>query len=104
MCGDIVYSRIIHEMRWCTCGNLAVDGGPHPVNEKNPSYSRIMFSTKLYKSVKINIKGLVKKNYHAVLQNDCYTHKDEYGLVHDPKYTEEMVEIAKVKLALLTIK
>lgn len=27
LCGDIVYSRCRHDMRWCTCNNVYVDGG-----------------------------------------------------------------------------
>lgn len=26
-CGDIIYSRTRHDMRWCSCGKVAVDGG-----------------------------------------------------------------------------
>jgi len=27
MCGDIVYSRARHDMRHCSCGAVAIDGG-----------------------------------------------------------------------------
>lgn len=26
-CGDIIESRFTHEMIWCSCGSIAVDGG-----------------------------------------------------------------------------
>lgn len=26
-CGEIIYSRARHDMRWCFCGGVAVDGG-----------------------------------------------------------------------------
>ena len=26
-CKDVIYSRAIHDFRWCSCGNMAVDGG-----------------------------------------------------------------------------
>lgn len=26
-CGDLVFSRTRHDMRWCTCRKIAVDGG-----------------------------------------------------------------------------
>lgn len=26
-CGDIIESRFTHEMVWCSCGSIAVDGG-----------------------------------------------------------------------------
>lgn len=26
-CGDFVYSRARHDMRWCTCESCAIDGG-----------------------------------------------------------------------------
>lgn len=28
-CGDIIYSRARHDMRWCTCGACAIDGGQY---------------------------------------------------------------------------
>ena len=27
MCGDVIESRGVHEMVWCSCGSCAVDGG-----------------------------------------------------------------------------
>ncbi len=26
-CGDIIESKNVHDMKWCTCGAVAVDGG-----------------------------------------------------------------------------
>jgi len=26
-CGEIIYSRAVHDMHWCSCGAVAVDGG-----------------------------------------------------------------------------
>lgn len=26
-CGDIIYSRCVHDMRWCSCHSCAIDGG-----------------------------------------------------------------------------
>jgi len=26
-CGDIIFSRSRHDFRWCSCGEIAVDGG-----------------------------------------------------------------------------
>ena len=26
-CGDVVFSRARHDMRFCSCGNCAIDGG-----------------------------------------------------------------------------
>src|SRR5688572_15965133 len=28
LCYDIIFSRSQHDMRWCSCGSLAADGGP----------------------------------------------------------------------------
>lgn len=27
LCGEIIYSRHIHDMRYCGCGSVAIDGG-----------------------------------------------------------------------------
>jgi len=42
-CGSIVFSRARHDMRFCACGQSAIDGGPHRyppvINQiKNPGY------------------------------------------------------------------
>ena len=26
-CGDIIYSRHVHDFHWCTCQSVAIDGG-----------------------------------------------------------------------------
>ena len=26
-CGDTIYSRSRHDMHWCSCQNVAIDGG-----------------------------------------------------------------------------
>ena len=26
-CGDTIYSRAVHDFRWCSCGTVAIDGG-----------------------------------------------------------------------------
>lgn len=26
-CGDIIYSRTRHDFHWCSCKNIAIDGG-----------------------------------------------------------------------------
>ena len=26
-CGDVIYSRTRHDMRYCSCGTIAIDGG-----------------------------------------------------------------------------
>ena len=27
ICGDVIESTYTHDFKWCSCGNLAVDGG-----------------------------------------------------------------------------
>ena len=29
LCGDVIESRSRHDLRWCRCGEVFVDGGPH---------------------------------------------------------------------------
>ncbi len=26
-CGDIIESKSVHDLKWCSCGSVAVDGG-----------------------------------------------------------------------------
>lgn len=28
-CGDVIQSMSLHDMKWCKCGAIAVDGGRH---------------------------------------------------------------------------
>lgn len=28
-CGDVIQSRHVHDMKWCECGAIAIDGGEH---------------------------------------------------------------------------
>ncbi len=42
-CGDTIFSRAHHDMIWCSCNSIAIDGGINIVGMKNPpSYTRIV--------------------------------------------------------------
>lgn len=44
LCGDAIESETTHDMKWCRCGNIAVDGGKTYLKRSikfiglNPSY------------------------------------------------------------------
>lgn len=89
MCGDIIYSRARHDFRYCTCGNIYIDGGF--------DYCKIGFIYKdKHESKKINIDI----NNKGELFNDWNKHQDKYGLIKDPKYTKENLIVAKAKVLL----
>jgi hypothetical protein len=105
LCGDHIYSRDQHDMHWCTCGNIAIDGGPKWVDgPEDQGYFRTTFVTTHYIPAEIDIKTVNPNNYVEIFRTDWEFNENKYGIVHDPKWTKEMVEIAKLKLMLLTMK
>ena len=46
-CGDKVWSRHQHDLRWCKCGEVAVDGGR--------IYTRVLFKDKQPKQVQMEV-------------------------------------------------
>ena len=67
-CGDIVFSRARHDMRWCNCGEVAIDGGF--------DYTKISYITSCPKRVEIEVNAT-----KAQLYNDWNNNIDKYGLI-----------------------
>lgn len=67
-CGDIVYSRARHDMRWCNCGEIAIDGGF--------DYTKISYIASSPKRVEIEVNAT-----KAELYNDWNNRIDDYGLI-----------------------
>jgi len=75
-CGVAVYSRARHDFRYCKCGNVAVDGGPHFLGSSDSNYMQVSYkdpSTAFM--AKISIGGLTKKD----LAIDWAEKKDDLG-------------------------
>lgn len=68
VCGDVVYSRARHDMRWCSCGNSAIDGGQE-------DYIKVTGCRASF--ITINVPNVTLK----LLYNDWNTHKNKYGLI-----------------------
>jgi len=49
ICGDFVWSRHTHDMRWCSCGNVAIDGGR--------DYNKITFRTSDWYEEEMEVMG-----------------------------------------------
>jgi len=69
-CGDIIYSRARHDMRWCSCKMIAIDGGF--------DYHKVSFTDALPKSVEIEVD--VTKNE---LFRDWNRSSDKFGLIKE---------------------
>ena len=55
-CEDTIYSRTHHDMRYCSCGSVAIDGGR--------DYTKISFKTKTPpKTFEIEIDATEKQLY-----------------------------------------
>lgn len=68
-CNNIIFSRYRHDMRWCGCGNNAIDGGR--------DYLRGTTSTD--KSIPIKLETGVEQ---VVLYKDFNLNDDKYGRHH----------------------
>ena len=67
-CEDIIYSRTVHDLRYCSCGEIAVDGGLERFYIISKSLSP--------KTMKLEIKATAHELY-----NDWNTMTNEFGLV-----------------------
>jgi len=65
-CSEIIYSRARHDMQWCSCGDVAIDGGFE--------YRKICFKDKTPESLEIDLN--VTKQ---MLYDDWNLNKNKYG-------------------------
>jgi hypothetical protein len=69
-CGDQLYSRHVHDFRWCSCNSVAVDGGR--------DYFKITFHEPTdYEIVEVDILGVNQ----VELERDYSTGEDKYGKI-----------------------
>lgn len=68
-CGDIVYSRATHDMRYCGCGKVAIDGGLEYVKVSAPDSESVT-------SVLVDVDAKP-----AQLYEDWNLDKDKFGLM-----------------------
>jgi len=71
-CKSVVYSRTRHDMRWCECGNVAIDGGFE--------YTKISSGKSSPEPFKLEVKATKQKLY-----DDWNLCKDEFGLIKEKK-------------------
>lgn len=70
LCGDIIYSRAKHDMRYCSCGTHAIDGGFN--------YNRIVFKKAATDFDSIEIDSDVTRQE---LFEDWNNNINKYGLI-----------------------
>lgn len=87
-------------MRWCSCGNLAIDGGLiFTETQENYNYTKISFVMPAYTQKIITIESVSQWRFRNDMFRDWNTKRDEFGLIKDPEYKEKLgIAIAKVKL------
>ena len=71
-CRDVIYSRARHDMRWCSCGKTAIDGGSE--------YVRLMGD--IYELEPYN---LIVDATQGELYNDWNRSEDRFGLIPPEK-------------------
>lgn len=70
-CGDTIYSRSRHDMHWCSCKNIAIDGGG--------DYVKISFKEAPAPEVfKIDVNATPKELY-----DDWNKGKDKFGTIKE---------------------
>jgi hypothetical protein len=67
-CNFIVYSRALHDFRWCPCENVAIDGGRE--------YVRLAFKSNQFVQVRVHLSVL-----EQTLFDDWNWSKNKYGIV-----------------------
>lgn len=70
-CNDIVYSRARHDMRGCSCGDIAVDGGF--------DYYKVSWKTAFPSNIEIEVDATRQE-----LFDDWNNNVDKYGLIKKP--------------------
>lgn len=71
-CGDTIYSRTRHDMRWCSCKSIAIDGGF--------DYIKVAGEEEDIENKEINV-NVSKKD----LYDDWNKKKDKYGLIKETR-------------------
>ena len=69
-CGDIIYSRATHDFRWCSCENIAIDGGF--------DYTKITGDIDNVENVILTMDDTVTRQ---VLYDDWNSGADKYGRI-----------------------
>ena len=69
-CNSIIFSRVRHDFRICSCGLTGVDGG-------QVDYTKVLFDGKAgYKNVTIDLNVTLKQLYE-----DWNNKTDQFGLI-----------------------
>ena len=69
-CGDAIYSRTTHDMRYCSCKSIAIDGGRE--------YTKLFFNIKNPpKTFELEIDATEKQLY-----DDWNNREDKFGKIN----------------------
>lgn len=71
-CNDVIYSRTRHDMRWCSCGKVAIDGGRE--------YTKLLYPPEYNDLETITIEVDATNDQ---LYNDWNNETDNYGIIMD---------------------
>ena len=73
-CGDVIYSRAVHDFHWCSCEKCAIDGGF--------DYYRIIGNAEDWESITINIlPNKSDDEVKKILYDDWNYKKNKYGTI-----------------------
>ena len=77
-CGDTIYSRARHDMHFCTCGLVGIDGGR--------AYIKICGEPENYKLISLEVKATDKQLY-----DDWNKQLDKFGTIKGTKHGRRSV-------------
>lgn len=87
-CKDIIYSRARHDMRYCSCTAIAIDGGPHLTQESvrllkgvDANYIRLSGDIDDREFVDIQITATIQDLY-----SDWTNGLNKYGLIKEGEH------------------
>ena len=79
-CGDIITSKHTHDMVWCKCGAIAIDGGDDYCKiTGNPEDMEVFVPSKLIEEKEREIEKLKSEN-HALISENAYPEADIFEL------------------------
>lgn len=84
-CGDIIYSRAHHDFHWCSCGDIAVDGGF--------DYMRCSYKSVRPREITLDISATKQELYE-----DWNLGKNKFGLIKKLTSEKKFDKVKSVKV------
>lgn len=81
-CGDTVYSRAQHDMRWCSCSSISIDGGF--------DYTKVSGNPGDFEQTTVRVRATIEELYRDWNNGD-----DKFGLIKGKKLQSSTQAVAQ---------